>query len=250
MKLVKRFLIALQFLTIIPVNIKGKISEEDFGRSLLCFPVVGLLLGLFLALIAFITGGLPPLVRGILILIAWIIITGGIHLDGFADTCDGFYGKRSREDILKIMRDSRIGAMGATGLTALLLLKFAILSSVAQEDLWKILVITAVFARWSQVLACAISKYARDEGKAKYFVEHAKYGACAAGALFTLILFWLVMSVKGVILFALLSAAMFLFIKCIQRRIGGMTGDTIGATSEVAEAAALLLGLILLSCKV
>ncbi|MDP2943497.1 MAG: adenosylcobinamide-GDP ribazoletransferase, partial [Candidatus Omnitrophota bacterium] len=151
---------------------------------------------------------------------------------------------------LKIMRDSRIGAMGAIGLMALLLLKFAILSSVAREDLLKILVITAVFARWSQVLACAISKYARDEGKAKYFIEHAKYGACAAGALFTLILFWLVMSVKGVILFALLSAAMFLFIKCIQRRIGGMTGDTIGATSEVAETAALLLGLILLSCKV
>ncbi len=68
--------------------------------------------------------------------------------------------------------------------------------------------------------------------------------------LFTLILFWLVMSVKGVIVFALLSAAMFLFIKCIQRRIGGMTGDTIGAISEVAETAALLLGLILLSCKV
>ncbi|MDP2943504.1 MAG: adenosylcobinamide-GDP ribazoletransferase, partial [Candidatus Omnitrophota bacterium] len=113
------------------------------------------------------------MVRGSLILIAWIIITGGIHLDGFADTCDGFYGKRSREDILKIMRDSHIGAMGATSLTALLLLKFAILSSVAQEDLLKILVITAVFARWSQVLACTISKYARDEGKAKYFIEYA-----------------------------------------------------------------------------
>jgi len=250
MKLVKRFLIALQFLTIIPVNIKGKINEEDFGRSLLCFPVVGFLLGLFLALIASIARGLPPLVRGILILIVWIIITGGIHLDGFADTCDGFYGRRSREDILKIMRDSRIGAMGAIGLTALLLLKFAILSSVAREDLWKILIMTAVFARWSQVLSCAISKYARDEGKAKYFIEYAEYGACAAGALFTLILFWLLMSIKGVILFVLLSAAMFLFIKCIQRRIGGMTGDTIGATSEVAEALALLLGLILLSCKV
>ena len=246
---VRYLLIALQFLTIFPVNIKGKISEEDLGMPILYFPVVGLLLGLFLALIAFIAGSLPPLVRGSLILIAWIIITGGIHLDGFADTCDGFYGRRSREDVLKIMRDSRIGAMGVIGLMALLLLKFAILSSVARDGLWKILITTAVFARWSQVLACSISKYARDEGKAKYFIEHAEYGACVAGALFTLILFWLLMSVKGVILFALLAAAMFLFIKRAQRRIGGMTGDTIGATSEVAEAAALLLGLIALSCK-
>ena len=250
MKLVNRFLIALQFLTIFPVNIKGKISEDDLGGSLLYFPVVGLLLGVFLALIASIAGTLPPLVRGILILIAWIIITGGIHLDGFADTCDGFYGRRHREDVLKIMRDSRIGTMGAIGIMALLLLKFAILSSATQEDLWKILIITTVFARWSQVLACTISRYARGEGKAKYYIEHAKRGACVTAALFTLILFWLLMSLKGVILFALLSTAIFLFIKRVQRRIGGMTGDTIGATSEVAEAAVLLSSLILLGCKI
>lgn len=241
----KRFLIALQFLTILPINIKGKIGEEDYGRSLAYFPIVGLLLGVLLALIAFIAGPLPPLVRSILILIIWIIITGGIHLDGFADACDGFYGRRSREEILKIMRDSRIGTMGAVGLTILLLLKFAILSSITQEDLWKVLIVMAVFARWSQALACATSKYARDDGRAKYFMEYARKRDIFTGALFTLILFWLLMDVKGVILFALLLAIVLLFIKCIKGRIGGMTGDTIGAINEVAETAALLFGLIL-----
>ncbi|MBU2102175.1 MAG: adenosylcobinamide-GDP ribazoletransferase, partial [Candidatus Omnitrophica bacterium] len=100
----KRFLIALQFLTILPFSIKGKIEKEDFGRSLVYFPIVGLLLGFFLASIAYISLSLPPMVRSILILVVWMVITGGIHLDGFADTCDGFYGIRPREEILKIMR--------------------------------------------------------------------------------------------------------------------------------------------------
>ena len=159
----KRFLIALQFLTILPFNIKGKIEEKDFGRSLIYFPIVGLLIGLFLASIAYISAFLPSLVISVLILAAWMAITGGIHLDGFADTCDGFYGNRPKEDILKIMRDSRIGTMGAAGVVMLLLFKFATLSSIRPEDLWKVLIMTVVFARWSQVLACSISKYVRDE---------------------------------------------------------------------------------------
>ena len=245
----KRFLIALQFLTILPLNIKGKIEEKDFGRSLIYYPIVGLLIGLFLAGIAYISAFLPPLVTSVLILVAWMVITGGIHLDGFADTCDGFYGNRPKEDILKIMRDSRIGTMGAAGVVMLLLIKFATLSSIRSEDLWKVLIITVVFARWSQVLVCSTSKYARDEGKAKYFIEYAKKSDMFIGALFTLLLNWLLMGVKGVILFVILLAVIFLFIQYAKRKIGGMTGDTIGAANEIAEAAALLFSLILLNYK-
>lgn len=246
----KRFLIALQFLTVLPFNIKKRIEEEDFGRSLVYFPIVGLLLGLFLAGVAYISVFLPPLVMSVLILVAWTAITGGIHLDGFADTCDGFYGNRRKEDILKIMRDSRIGTMGAAGVVMLLLFKFAVLSSIRSEDLWKVLIVTVVFARWSQVLACSMSKYARDEGKAKYFIEYAKKTDMFIGALFILILNWFLMGTSGVILFALLTATIFIFMQYVKRKIGGMTGDTIGATNEIAEASALLFSLILLSYKI
>lgn len=241
----KRFLIALQFLTILPFDIKRKIEEEDFGRSLVYFPVVGLLLGLFLAGVAFISGPISLLAKSILILMVWITITGGIHLDGYADTCDSFYGRRPKEEILKIMRDSRIGTMGATGIVMLVLFKFAMLSSIESGALWKILIMTAVFARWSQALACSTSKYARDEGKAGYFIKYAKTTDMFIGALFTLTINWFLMGIKGIILFALLLAAIFLFIQYVKRKIGGMTGDTIGATNEIAEAAALLFGLIL-----
>jgi adenosylcobinamide-GDP ribazoletransferase len=246
----RRFLIALQFLTVLPFNIKGKIEEKDFGGSLVYFPIVGFLIGLFLVSAAYMSAFLPSLVRSVLILVAWVIITGGMHLDGFADTCDGFYGRRSKEEILKIMRDSRIGTMGAAGVTILLLFKFAMLSSIQPENLWTALIITAVFSRWSQVLACTTSEYARDDGKARYFIEYAKGVGMFMGALFTLILSWFLMQAKGVILFALLSITVFLFIQYAERKIGGMTGDTIGATNEVAEAAALFFNVMLLNYKI
>ncbi len=244
-----RFLAALQFLTILPFNIKGKIEDEDLGGSLVYFPVVGLLLGLFLALIAYISSPIPPMVRSVLILGTWIVATGGIHLDGFADTCDGFYGTRPREEILRIMRDSRIGTMGAAGVAMLLLFKFAVLSSIKPEDLWRVLIVAAVSARWSQPFACSASGYARDEGKAKCFIGHAKNSHMLIGALFTLLLDYLLMGIGGITLFAASLAVIFLFIRYSEKKIGGMTGDTIGAVNEIAEASALFLGLILLNSK-
>jgi adenosylcobinamide-GDP ribazoletransferase len=246
----KRLLVALQFLTIIPFKIKGKVDDNDLGRSLIYFPIAGLLIGLFLAGIAYFSAPIPPLVTSALILIAWVVITGGIHLDGFADTCDGFYGNRPKEDILRIMRDSRVGTMGAVGVALILLFKFAILSSIRPEDLWKVLIIAVVFARWSQTFACATSKYARGEGKAKYFIEYAKKGDIFIGAVFTLLLNWFLIGIRGVILFVIMLAVVSVFIRYAKKKIGGMTGDTVGAANEIAEAASLLFSLILLGYRI
>ncbi len=240
----KNFLIAWQFLTIFPVQIKSEIKNKDHGASLLYFPLIGLLIGLLLASSAFISSFLPNLVRGALILIIPIIITGGIHLDGFIDTCDGFYGDRPKEKILEIMRDSRIGVMGAIGIVTLLLLKFTLIVSIPPEYLWKSLIMMVVFSRWSQGLACLVSKYARSEGKAKFFIEYAKRKDIIIGALFTLALFLLMAKLKGILIFALVFLCSLLFIQYVKRKIGGMTGDTIGATSEVAEVATLFFTLI------
>jgi adenosylcobinamide-GDP ribazoletransferase len=186
----------------------------------------------------------------VILLTAWTAMTGGVHLDGFADTCDGLYGGRSREEALKIMCDSRIGTMGAAGVALLLIFKFAVLSSMQPECLWKTLIMAPLFARWSQGLACSISKYAREEGKAKYFIEHAKRSDVSIGALFTLAVSWLLFGGGGIVLFAVLAATISLFMQYVKGRIGGMTGDTIGATNEVAEAAALFFSLILMSHKI
>lgn len=244
--MMKQFLIALQFLTILPIKIKSQISREYFGQSLAYFPLVGILIGILLAIISIIFNYLPHLVLGAIVLVISIIITGGIHLDGFADTCDGFYGARSKEEILAIMRDSRIGVMGTIGVACILLLKFSLIVSIPQNHLWKALILMATFARWAQVLACYSSDYARENGKARFFIEYASLKGVIIGGLLTFTLFLLLVNVKGVLLFLLAYAVVFLFIKYIKKKIDGMTGDTIGATSEIAEIAVLFFALIYL----
>ncbi len=239
----KRFLIALQFLTILPIRIRREIKQEDFGKSLLYFPLIGMLLGLLLAATASLFSFLPNLVRGAVILIASIIITGGIHLDGFADTCDGFYGRNPKEKILNIMRDSRIGVMGVIGIVCLLLFKFTLIVNIPQNILWKSLIMMTVFARWSLVLACYVSNYARKEGKAKYFIKYVGKKEVLIGGLFTLVISLLLMKITGFILFILSIIPVFLFISYAKKKIDGMTGDTIGATSEIAEAGMLFFAL-------
>ena len=244
----KRFLIALQFLTIFPIKIKSEIKEKDFGASLLYFPLIGLLIGLLLSLSAILLSFLPflsALLKGALILSISIIITGGIHLDGFADTCDGFYGNRPKEKILEIMRDSHIGSMGAIGVFCLLLLKFSLIVSLPEGFLWKALIMMSVFSRWSQVMACFSACYARQEGKAKYFIEYVGKKELYLGALFTLVSFCLLSGLRGVILFFSSLLPAFLFLQYIKKRIDGMTGDTIGALSEIAEVTVLLLALFI-----
>jgi len=241
---VKKFLIALQFLTILPIKIKSEIKERDFGASLVYFPIIGAFIGLLLVLIFIIFSFLPYLVKVALVLITYIIITGGMHLDGFADTCDGFYAGKSKEETLAIMRDPHIGTIGVIGLICLLLFKFVILISIPREVLEKSLIAMVVFGRWSQVFACYTSDYARQEGKARSFIEYAGNKGIFLATLFTLSVFFFSLKMKGLILFLASALPVFLFINFTKRKIGGMTGDTIGATNELAEAGLLFFNLI------
>lgn len=239
------FLVALQFLTIFPLQIKSEIKEKDFGRTLIYFPIVGALIGLVLALILLAFDFLPHLVKIALVLVGSIIITGAIHLDGFADTCDGFFSGKSKEKILNIMHDPHIGTMGVIAVVSLLLLKFSLMVSISKDILWKSLIIMVVFSRWIQVLACYLSKYAKESGKARFFIEYATLKEVIIDGLITVILLYVLESWKALFLFIPVLAAAFLFINYIKRRIGGMTGDTIGAVSEIIEVCVLLFSLIL-----
>jgi len=242
----KNFFIALQFLTILPIKFKLKIEQEDFGKSLVWFPVVGALIGIILSVSVFFFSFLPQGVIAALIMVESVIITGGIHLDGFADTCDGLYGFTTKERALEIMRDSRIGTMSAIGVMLLLLLKFSLFASIKQEILWKCIIAMTAFSRWAQVLACALFKYARQEGKAKYFIEYASRRQVFASAIFVLALFTFFFGIRGPVLFLTALALIWIAANYINRKVGGMTGDTVGAINEVAEAGILLFSAIIL----
>lgn len=245
---VKKFLIALQFLTIFPVKIES-IKPEEFGKSLLYFPIVGALIGIVLASVLFALDFLPNLIKCSLILIISIVISGGIHLEGFSDTCDGLYGGRCKEEILDIMRDSHIGAIGVIGLVCILLLKLSLFLSIPKEILWKSLISMGLFSRWIQVLVCYTSKYARKEGKGKYFIEYAGRKEFLISGLFTLAAFLFLMKIGGIILFFISLLPIWVFINYVKKKIDGVTGDTIGATSELAEVAVLFFTTVFKVCS-
>lgn len=238
------FLIALQFLTILPVRISSEITAEDSARALIFFPVVGALVGIILCLISFCFSFLPHSVVIAILLSVMVIISGAIHLDGFADTCDGIFSRKKKEEILEIMRDSRVGAMGAIGITLLLLLKFTLLAGMPKVDLWKFLILTPLFSRWAQVFACYSSPYAHKEGKARYFVEGAGKKEMLTATLFMLAAFILLTSAKGITAVFFSILAIILFIGFVKKKIGGMTGDTIGAVSELSEICLLFFVLV------
>lgn len=242
--MIRDFLLAAQFLTALPIKIKKRPVESDFGRSILYFPVVGTILGLILGLLYYI---LKIPFQHIIVcasLIAFeIIITGGIHIDGFCDTVDGLCSSRKKETILEVMRDSRVGAFGVMGLIALLLIKFSALLSLPQKLFTDSLIAMTTLSRWSMVISCRFFPYAREkEGKAKQFVGNATNMHVFLTTVFIILLsvfllgiWWSAVIIVFVVMFTII------FNSFIKKKIDGITGDTLGALNEIVEVLVILL---------
>jgi adenosylcobinamide-GDP ribazoletransferase len=234
----KQMFIAFQFLTILPFRIQAAIREEDYARSLAYFPIVGMFIGSILSAVSLCSGFLPIPVTAVIILAVSACITGALHLDGFADTCDGFYGSRPREEILRIMRDPSCGAMGLVGLMLLLLFKFSLIISIPKETLWRVFIPMCCFSRWAQSMCCFLP-YARTEGKAAFFIKHIRRQDIMIGGSFTLMICLVLFGIKGIALSLISVIPVLLFIRYSKAKIGGVTGDTLGAVNEIAESAML-----------
>lgn len=248
------FFAALGFLTVLPVP--GRSADpRDLGSSLLWFPVVGLLLGLIVAvfdglLIAVLevaglgsarTGSYPALAAAALDLALLAALTGGLHLDGVADTFDGLFHPSGRDRRLAIMRDSRSGPHGVAALVLVLLLQAGALAALPVHERFVTLLLTPCLGRWAQVLAIAAFPYARPQGRGTPFhVPGRRWRALAATALVLAVAAFLCDTGRGLQLGAVLAVT-FGFGWLANRQLGGLTGDTYGAITELSQAAALLL---------
>lgn len=239
----EQFRIALGFLSVLPVSRSLAITPERLGRSMALFPAVGMMLGLGLVVVnGMLDGFLPRAVLDCLLLVVLIVVTGALHLDGIADLIDGLAGGKDREGVLRIMKDSRVGAMGVVGLVMLLLLKYLSLFNLPLEAKSAGLIFMLAAGRWIQVVLAASCRYLRGrEGTAAVFIEHAGERelllACGTLLAAALVLFGL----PGVFLVFLLGLAAVVLIKYFEMRLGGVTGDVLGAASEVVEVLTLLL---------
>lgn len=238
----KSMVAAIQFLTIFGSGKRGKVTSDYLSRSLFYFPFVGLLIGGCLAGLNFVFSKyLNHSVVNLSIIILLVIFTGGLHLDGFADTVDGFYAGKNKEEILKIMEDSHIGTMGAIGLVILILLKFALLEGIPEAIKYKALLLMPLSGRWAMVVSGSLSKAAKTEGLGKFFCKPIRLREWLGATLFTLIVGFLILKTQllpfilGIFVFALILT------RYITRKIGGMTGDTFGAINELTEVFSLLI---------
>jgi adenosylcobinamide-GDP ribazoletransferase len=240
--------LALTFLTKLPWPWRGPADETALARSMFWFPWVGALLGLgFWVAWAGLQKTLPAPAAAALLLTLTVWVTGGLHLDGLADTADGLGGGRNREDALSIMKDSRVGAFGVLSLILGLILKFSLfLSLAAQTRGAEVLLLFPIISRWSMVLLAYFSPYARAEGGLGQAMTlgvspRVLMGASlSAGGLSLLIL-----GVPGLGLFIAAGVLVWLGRLYFQRRLGGITGDILGATNEVVEIMVLAGALIL-----
>jgi adenosylcobinamide-GDP ribazoletransferase len=239
----RSLLASLQFLTVIPVPVR--LNEQDFERAPIWFPPVGLLLGVAVALgdLGLARLGASPWLLSIASVGLLAALSGGLHLDGLADTADGLLSARRRERALEIMRDSHIGTMGVLALIFVLALKVAALTELTGPARWRALVLAPLAGRCLHVAIMGLLPYAREEGGlADVFIRRRR----------TVRVFWagLCLLAAGVFLFGLQSGLICvglviviasLFSLWYLRRIGGFTGDTLGATSEIVEASVLII---------
>jgi adenosylcobinamide-GDP ribazoletransferase len=240
------FWIALQFLTVIPLPFKKQWEAKDIASSLIFFPVVGLLIGLLVFLTNWGLGeGFSPVISAVLTLLFWVLISGAMHLDGLADSCDGLGGS-TPEKRLEIMKDSHCGAFGVTGVSLLLLVKFAAIVSLSGWE-WETLVLAPVLGCWAMVLAITVFPYARKEGLGKAFKQGSTILRFIIASIITLAAAILLAGWWGIAVMAIICLVTLLAGVFFKSRLGGLTGDTYGAIKEVNEAVALILMPVLLS---
>jgi adenosylcobinamide-GDP ribazoletransferase len=211
------------------------------------FPLVGLVIGLLLTAGYYLFSLFLPRSIALWATVGLLaFLTRGLHLDGFADTLDGLASGGSKERILKVMRDSRIGAFGVIGLILLIGGKYLSLDQLSNGFIPYSLILMTVMGRSSMVLVCFRSPYARSgEGLAKPFTENLGYRETAISLVTAFIIALLALGVKGILVFlgiGLLSLGYrFLFIK----KLGGVTGDVLGGANELSELLCLIFLVIL-----
>ncbi|MDR9786325.1 MAG: adenosylcobinamide-GDP ribazoletransferase [Peptococcaceae bacterium MAG4] len=242
--LLKSILLAFYHLTRLPLP-AVPFDEKSCGRSTAFFPAVGLILGLILAGLAWASQWcFPEQFRAALLVTGMLVLTGGIHLDGFMDSMDGLLSGRLRERKLEIMRDSRVGAFGVIGAICLLLTKYTLflgLLGMPGQTLTRVLITVPALSRWSMVLAITTFPYARQEGLGKVYTDNAGRKELLIATLIAALVAGLSLNMLGAWLMLAGAAFTILAGRRITRALGGLTGDIYGFTNEMTEVVLLAL---------
>ena len=234
--MLRQFLLAVQFLTRLPVPDRLATTEEGLGRATAFFPLVGVIVGgstAGLYLLALRVVSVPVAV--LLALGFAAFITSGFHEDGLADTFDGLGGGWTKERALEIMRDSRIGTYGALALIFLVLGKYIFLTELGREQVWRWMIVAHAASRYTVLPLCRWLPYARPEGQGKLVAKQITLSGLVIGSLTLLLTLLLFPWRTALIALAVTIVVIFFSGLYYKRRLGGITGDCLGATNQLTE---------------
>lgn len=227
----------IQFFTRIPIKLRLEASIEDYGKGLVFAPLVGIVIGVVLGAISF---GLQFIFSrtmvSAIVLVLYIVITGGLHLDGLGDTFDGIFSNRSKERILEIMRDSRVGTNAVLAIICVLLLNYTALCQISSTYLLRVIILMPMAGRVGSLVSSAISTYARKEdGLGKSFIDYCGKRELICGLIIYFVISLLTLDYKMWIVLALPPISAFLLTKVFSKKIDGATGDVLGAVCELNQ---------------
>ena len=235
------FWIALQFLSSLPVRLPGMPEPREVGRSLLCYPLVGLLFGVLLWLASYLLQGTPAPLHAALLLALWVLLSGALHLDGLADSADAWLGGfGDRERTLQIMKDPRSGPIAVVTLVLVLLLKFCALWVLVERGAGALLLLAPVVGRAAMLGLFLGTPYVRPGGLGQALAEHLPRRAAGWVLLGSMLLCLLLGGLRAVWPMVV-AIGVFLWLRRLMcQRLGGATGDTAGALLELLELAVVL----------
>jgi len=242
------FSVALRFLTILPFPELKEERKTDFSlevaNSTPFFPLVGFFIGILLFFIYFAFGFLSSDLLSLILLSFWIFVTGALHIDGFADMIDGLSGGKDRKEILQIMQDAHLGAKGVAGVFLFLLLKFILIKNVASSSNALLFIFSPCAGRWGMVVGSSVIPYAKKKGMAE-FSSFTGLKEVLLSTFIAAVLGVLILGFSSLFLLLITGGFCLLFSLYLKKRMGGFTGDTLGALGEMEEALVLLAGFLL-----
>jgi adenosylcobinamide-GDP ribazoletransferase len=243
--MMKSFFAALSFMSRLPVPARWSqgLEIDEYERGIVTFPLVGLLLGAIAGLVMLALHawcGLP--LAALLAVLALALLTGGFHLDGLADTCDGIFSARRRERMLEIMRDSRLGTHGGLALIFVLVAKILVISELALRGMSMLAALAAAcaVARGMSVLLMYRQRYAREQGLGNVFIGKVTFRQTVITLALSLVLATLLLGLHGLAAAAITLLVVWALGQALKRTLGGQTGDTLGAVIELGEVIFLL----------
>ncbi len=241
-QLFKDLVVAFQFLSRLPLP-SVEFDPDSLSRSVMFFPVVGLVVGLGgVGLQRLLTPHLSRMLAAILVLVFFVMVTGGLHEDGLADTADGLGGGWNREQMLAIMRDSKIGAFGAIALVLSLIARFGLLSSLPLHRFAPYVISAHVLCRWTALPLSFVKAARSEEGQGARIAQRTSRGSIIAGTLITAVIVAFLLRMASFV--PILSAIAITGLSGLYywRRLGGISGDCFGATNQLTEIAIYFCG--------